>query len=360
MREEGRAAADKYRAARAVARDLVPLALALAFQEGFAVAVMVLDRANRALPSDVLYVVLVESVAAAAFLAWKAARILGQRQRLEAAAAAPLEAALPAARGAAEEAWRDLAEAARREARLEAAKREERAKADLEAFLASVHALKTPATALSLMAERAERDGESLKPSELRLEIDELDGILDRTLGRLRLDDFERGSLFRPCDAAQAARASVRKHRRLLIARGIGVDFEGGFTAETDPSWLAFILDQAVSNAAKYARSRMSVAMRASGRLGTIEIGDDGPGFDPEDASRAFESSATGSAGRAAGASGAELPASSGYGLHLAAEAARRLGAVLELGSGRKGPGGAVLRLVLPLALDARDDLTTP
>jgi len=336
------------------------LALALAFQGGFAVAVMVLDRANRALPSDVLYVVAVESVAAAAFLAWKAARILGQRKRLEAATAAPLEAALPAAQGAAEEAWRDLAEAARREARREAAKREERAKADLEAFLASVHALKTPATALSLMAERAEREGESLKPSELRLEIDELDGILDRTLGRLRLDDFERGSIFRPCDAAQAARASLRKHRRLLIARGIGVHIEGSFTAETDPSWLAFILDQAVSNAAKYARSRVSVAMRASGRLGTIEIGDDGPGFDPEDASRAFEPSATGSAGRAAGASGAELPASSGYGLHLAAEAARRLGAVLELDSGREGPGGAVLRLVLPLALNARDDLTAP
>jgi signal transduction histidine kinase len=195
------------------------------------------------------------------------------------------------------------------------------------------------------MAEKAEREGKALETAELRLELDELDRILDRALGRMRLEDFELGSRVARVEVAGSAKASVRKHRRVLIARRIQVEVDGGFAAATDPWWLAFILDQLVSNAAKYARTRVRVSLAAGERQGRVAVEDDGPGLDEEDEQRVFGRSASGSA-----ASGSERgPSSSGYGLYLAREAAGRLGARLEL----EAPAGGGTRAVLSLPLAA-------
>jgi len=331
-------------------RSLLLLGSVLLVEGGFAVGVMVLDRRNRGLPDNVLYVVIVEACIAVLVLCLYAARVLRERRGLAKAMAVPLDSFVPEAPGYEASLWKDLLLEARRSAREEAANQERRAREDLEAFLSTVHALKTPATALSLMAERAERDGKPLDIASLRLEIDELDRILDRALGRLRLADFERGSRMGVIQAEEAIRASVRKHRRIFIARNVSVDIEGSFVAESDLYWLSFILDQLVSNAAKYAASRIVIRLSTEGRHGCIAICDDGPGFTEEDSLRAFGRSASGSAGLADDRG----PASSGYGLHLARQAAARLGASLRFEPGK----GTTAILEIPLALGPLSDIT--
>jgi signal transduction histidine kinase len=341
-------------ARRSLAGYLAPAALALAFPGGFALAVMLLDRANRSLPSNALYVLCIESAFAAIVLFALGARSLAIRRRLARAMGSPLDAVLPAAGRGPEGAWKAFAEALRAEAARELARRDAEAKAELEAFLASVHALKTPATALSLMAQRSIEGGMPMPAEETRLEIDELVRVLDRALGRLRLDDFEYGSRIGRLEAGEALRESVKRHKRLLISRGISVEIGGWVEAETDPAWLGFILDQLLSNAAKYASSRISGRVGIEGGRCSIRLSDDGPGLDAEDGLRAFGKSASGSAARRDRPESG--PASSGYGLYLAGEAAHRLGLSLEIGAGPEG--GAEARLGLPLAEGVLDKLT--
>jgi signal transduction histidine kinase len=343
-----------------LARALAFLALVLSLEGGFALAVMAFDRGNRGLPSDLGYVALVEGLAVFLALLVYGLRLSREAKALAKSALDPLSSALPPAPGHEAAIWRDFALKVRAKACEELASQARSSRQDLESFLVTVHALKTPATTLSLMAEKADRDGSPISVADLRLEVDQLDRILDRTIGRLRLEDFDRGTRIAPIPVDGPVRASIRKHRRLLIARGIAVEACGSFPAETDGYWLSFILDQLVSNAAKYATSRIAVMASPAGRRGIITVVDDGPGLDEEDRLRAFGRSASGSAGLAAatndGTGGGDLgPSSSGYGLHLAREAARRLGAGLSLESSEVGTTAI---LDLPLALDPRDDLT--
>jgi len=250
------------------------------------------------------------------------------------------------------EAWRDFAERMRLEANGEVAARDEKARLELGSFLDTVHALKTPATALSLMAERAQKRNEALRPDEVRLELDELNLIVDRAIGRQRLADFERGSRVGRIDCGELVRAGVKKLRRLFMARGIAVSVEGELELTSDGEWVSFILGELLSNAAKYARSAARVELFRDGEEGRIEVSDDGPGLDEEDGAWAFGRSSSGAAGRLGAAAGESLPASSGYGLYLAREASRRIGAKLDIG--KSSAGGAKARLCLPLSIDPR------
>jgi len=252
----------------AYARALVPAAVALSLQGGFAIAVMALDRSNRVLPSNLGYVILVEALTAVAILALFAAGLFRLRRGVSAALASPLDAESPKGLpGGLDESWRRLYEATKAAARAELASREAASKADLDDFLESVHALKTPLTALSLLTDRAEASGGSLRASDVRAELDQMRTRIDRAMARLRLVDFEKGSLIRAFGAAELARASLRRHRRLFIARSISAEVSGDFRAESDPDWISFILDQLVSNAAKHAASRVAIEISAaSGR----------------------------------------------------------------------------------------------
>jgi signal transduction histidine kinase len=337
--------------------SLSPLAFVLVFQGGFAVAVMALERRSGT-PPELLYVAIVELFVAAFAVGVAFARLARRRREIVDAIAAPLDSAAPPARGASDAMWRGLVEACRAEAARRGALAESAARNELDCFLESVHELKNPATALSLMAERAEAVGEMPPLSDLRLEIDELGRAIDRALARLRLVDFEKGSRFSRFDAGALARSALRRHRRLFIASGIAAEVAGSFELESDPDWVAFILDQLLSNAAKHASSRVLVELATSAdespsrRRGMIDVIDDGPGFDPDEALRAFGRSASGPLrGLAAGCA---APASSGYGLYLARETALRLGASLAIASGE----GGRLRLTFALPDDPLGDLT--
>ncbi|HWR11871.1 MAG TPA: HAMP domain-containing sensor histidine kinase [Rectinemataceae bacterium] len=341
---------------RRLAADLCAVAALTIFPAALVLGVVVLDPENRVATADLWYSGFLVIVFATIVVTKRALRLRTLGRDASAATRSPLEAALPHPAGAGEALWAAVAKAERAEAarRLEAS--DSRLREELEAYLASVHALKTPATALNLLADRAERDGADLSTADLRAEIDELCRVIDRIMGRIRLVDFEAGSIAqREVDVAEAVRASLRKHRRLFIARKVAVSVEGGCVTDTDPSWLGFILDQAFSNAGKYAAASVKVRMSLINGVASVEIADDGPGMNDYDAAAAFGPSATGSAGRMASAGEEKGPDASGYGLYLAGLAANRLGWRLSLSS---GPGGAgtVFRVEMP----ASTKLTAP
>lgn len=335
---------------------LCATAAAAVLPAAIALSVVILDPENKIVPADLWYAGLLVLVVAGILVAARALRLAKLRREAAVVLRAPLDAVPPRASGEAEEIWASLILAERKEAagRLEAS--DAHLRAELDAYLASIHALKTPATTLALMAERSEREDSALPPGEVRAEVDELCHIIDRILGRIRLEDFEKGSIARSdVDVAEAVRASLRRHRRLFIARNVSVAIEGGCATDTDPGWLGFILDQALSNAGKYAVSEVMVRMGAVGGLAFIEIEDDGPGLSDYDAARLFGPSATGSAGREVPLSDGEGPDASGYGLYLARMAADRLGWRLALSPGKPNAGeagrpGTLLRVEMPEA----------
>lgn len=341
---------------RRLVADLCGLAALAIIPAALVLGVVVLDPENRVAAADLWYSGLLVLAAMAIVAAIRALRLRRLGRDAAIVTRAPLEATLPRPSGAGETLWASMARAERAEAarRLDAS--DARLRQELDAYLASVHALKTPATALSLLADRSERAGVDLSPADARAEIDELCRVIDRIMGRIRLVDFEAGSIAqRDVDVAEAVRASLRKHRRLFIARKISVSLEGGCATDTDPSWLGFILDQALSNAGKYAAASVKVRMDFADGVASVEIADDGPGLNDYDATTVFGPSAAGSAGRMAASGDTAGPEASGYGLYLAGLAANRLGWRLFLSSGPGGVG-TVFRVEMP----ASTKLTAP
>jgi signal transduction histidine kinase len=234
-----------------------------------------------------------------------------------------------------------LVEAARSEAARLLAERDAASREDLDSFIMAVHAMKAPSAAVSLLADRAERTGEALRPIDLKLEAEELDRLLELALGRIRLGDFERDSMIERIDLRELISSSVRRARRIFIARGISVALSEKETfAETDRKWMLFILDQLVVNAAKYAKSSVHIVATCTADVATVSIDDDGPGIPAEEQGRLFARSFVGTTGRRADGGG--TPAT-GYGLHLASRAAEKLGARIALDS---APGGGTRAVV--------------
>ena len=324
--------------------DAAPLAGLILFQGIIGVTVARIDAQNGLGPINALYAVFVQCAAGVVYLAVRSALRALERGELEKAALDPLNSELPAARGESASVWKSFSLAQRREAVRILSEREASAASDMDAFVASIHAMKAPAAALGLMADRAERTGIPIDPSDLKLEAEELDRLLELALGRIRLADFERDTFIEPVELCELASRSIRRCRRFFIARGISVDLSDHTTlVETDRKWIGFILDQLVVNAAKYASSSVTVTVSRGGEAAELSVTDDGPGIRPEDHDRLSTRSFVGSTGRAADASGTP---SSGYGLYLAFRAAEKLG--VRVGLENAGSAGTIATISIP------------
>ena len=93
-------------------------------------------------------------------------------------------------------------------------------------------------------------------------------------------------------------RASARRFAPLFIEKKLRLNYqETTLRALTDEKWLAFVLEQVLSNAVKYTR-RGSVTLRADEAAHAVIVEDTGIGIAPEDLPRVFEKGYTGSNGR--------------------------------------------------------------
>ena len=204
-------------------------------------------------------------------------------------------------------------------ARLDAAAdAERRDAADYYAMWA--HQIKTPIAAMNLLLQQSE----AREKAELRAELFRVEQYVGMVLSYQKLEGDSSDFVLRRRALDDIVRGSVRKYAPLFIIKKLPLDFrETGLTVLTDEKWLAFVLEQLLSNSLKYT-SRGGISIYAEGRALVVE--DTGMGIAPEDLPRLGERGYTGRNGR-------EDKKSTGLGLYLSRRVCEKLGHTLTLES---------------------------
>ena len=225
-------------------------------------------------------------------------------------------------------------------ARIEAAFRRERAFVD-----DASHELRTPIAILRGELELTAEDADD--PDAVRAgtqsaleEVDRLAHLTDDLLTLSRADAGALAPRLVATDLGEAATAALG--RIPPSAEGVSVGVEGeSVTALIDPDLFERMLVNLLTNAQRYARSRIVVDIRRrSDGSPTATVADDGPGLPEPLLPRAFDRFTRGAPARERGAGGA------GLGLAIVAALAATQGATVAVGNGPP-LGGAAIRITL-------------
>lgn len=209
-----------------------------------------------------------------------------------------------------------------------------------------VHQMKSPVSAISLIAQRAE----AREPAELVAAMESIDEEtgsladgLEMVLNVARLQDFAQDYRIEPVDLPNLVRQVINSRKRQFVRLRIYPEVrapEGGCAVLTDAKWSRFVLEQIVANALKYGAAgglegqwlRISIA-RHEDQV-QLSVADEGPGIPPEDLPRVFEPFFTGKNGR-------RYADATGIGLFLVRQVTERLGHQVAIAS-RVGQGTVV------------------
>lgn len=211
-----------------------------------------------------------------------------------------------------------------------------------------VHQIKTPISAMKLLLE-AEREelGQLICDDEQSqcLLSDNMDSFEDElfrieeyvsmALQYQRVSSTENDFVLEKVSVDGVIRDTIKKYAKIMIRRHIGMNYSGTVQeVYTDGKWLAFILEQLLSNAIKYTPQgfvKIETAKKANRFFITIK--DTGIGIKAEDLPRVFEKGYTGYNGHAD-------KKATGIGLYLCRQMADKLGHTIriesEIGKGTK------------------------
>lgn len=211
-----------------------------------------------------------------------------------------------------------------------------------------VHQIKTPISAMKLLLE-AEREelGQLMCDDEQSqcLLSDNMDSFEDElfrieeyvgmALQYQRVSSTENDFVLEKVSVDGVIRDTIKKYAKIMIRRHIGMNYSGTVQeVYTDGKWLAFILEQLLSNAIKYTPQgfvKIETAKKANWFFITIK--DTGIGIKAEDLPRVFEKGYTGYNGHAD-------KKATGIGLYLCRQMADKLGHTIrmesEIGKGTK------------------------
>ncbi|MBO7743323.1 HAMP domain-containing histidine kinase [Paenibacillus sp. MWE-103] len=197
------------------------------------------------------------------------------------------------------------------------------------------HQMKTPLSVIEMITQ----DEEDERLRSISEEGDRMRHGIEMMLYTARLETFEQDFGVEPVSLRQTANEAVHEYKRLFIRSHVypEVNVDERFVVQTDAKWLRFIVLQLLSNAIKYSSgSGRTVTVSAFERDGApvLEIRDRGVGIPKADRQRVFQPFYTGENGRS-------FKESTGMGLYLANEVAKKLELRLELES-EVGAGTAV------------------
>lgn len=192
--------------------------------------------------------------------------------------------------------------------------------------LAWIHEVKTPLTAMRLMIE--DLPLEARKP--LELEWLRIHLLLDQTLHTLRLASIEEDTVLDKVSLHPVVLKEIKELKSWCLAKNLAIDVDDfQVSVFSDQKWLSFIIRQILTNAVKYSHKgdtiKIFVTTDEREHL-KLHIRDTGEGIDPADLPRIFQKAFTGTMGR-------KQSASTGMGLYLAQNSAKKLGIAIEVHS---------------------------
>ena len=171
-----------------------------------------------------------------------------------------------------------------------------------------IHQIKTPIAALQLVLRRLS-DAENSEEQVVKQAYEELFKIeryAEMALYYARLDNMSSVMLFQECDVSAIVKRAVKKYYLLFTGSGLSFSLEEfECRAVTDEKWLAFAVEQILSNALKYTlKGKILIygidenGKRCGGKVSHIVIEDTGIGICESDLPRIFERGFTGYNGR--------------------------------------------------------------
>ena len=176
-----------------------------------------------------------------------------------------------------------------------------------------VHQIKTPIAAMGLILQQEDTE-DSRRLSE---ELQRIEQYVDMVLTYLRLDSKETDYVFARVDLDKLVCGCIKKYAGQFIRRHMTLNYQSmDCQVLTDEKWLAFVVEQVLSNALKYTREG-SVSIYLEHPC-VLCIRDTGIGIAPEDLPRIFEKGYTGYNGRSD-------KKATGLGLYLCRQICNRL-----------------------------------
>ncbi|MCE0452796.1 MULTISPECIES: sensor histidine kinase [Brevibacillus] len=202
-----------------------------------------------------------------------------------------------------------------------------------------VHQMKTPISVIHLLLQNEDDP----TAESVREEVDRIKRGLETVLYIARLDRFEQDFLIEPVTLRSLVQNVLAENKRLFIRNQVypEVKVDENWRVESDDKWLAFVLNQLLTNAVRYSAGKSNkVTIRAyeRGAHAILEVQDYGIGIPAEDIRRVFKPYFTGENGR-------KYPESTGMGLYLVKEICGRLHHGVEMES--EVGEGTTVRIVL-------------
>lgn len=202
-----------------------------------------------------------------------------------------------------------------------------------------VHQMKTPLSVIELTVQQVDEP----EFASIREEAEQMRANLNMVLYMARLRNFQQDFHIKSISLSRLIHEVIHDHKRSFIRSGVYPDIQeqdGHLVVESDEKWLFFMLSQIVLNAVKYSSGsgqKVHITTLIRDEKAVVEIRDHGVGIPSADMKRVFDPFFTGENGR-------HFRESTGMGLYLTHEAAKRLDHEIELES---LPGqGTTLRLL--------------
>jgi two-component system, OmpR family, sensor histidine kinase RstB len=169
------------------------------------------------------------------------------------------------------------------------------ASAQRELTRAVSHELKTPVARLRLgleMAQLAEDDAEcQQRLLGMDKDIHELETLIDEILLYARLDHTQLRFNLRPCNLHQLADETRARIETLFPNKtwSITTTLPPTLNIEAEPRYLARLLQNLISNAARHARSRVEIHLGQDSQHYVLRVDDDGPGIPADQRDAIFQ-----------------------------------------------------------------------
>ena len=194
-----------------------------------------------------------------------------------------------------------------------------------EYFTVWVHQIKTPISAIQMILQSEDSD----TSHEISAELFRIEQYSEMALHFIRLDSDSNDFVIKRYNLDPIIRQSIRRYAPLFIRRKLHLDYHTADTEVlTDKKWLAFVIEQLLSNAVKYT---VDGCVTIKFEKNVLSVSDTGIGISAEDLPRIFEKGYTGMSGRI-------NRKSTGLGLYLCKKVCDKLGhdicAVSQVGKG--------------------------